>query len=100
MKKFIFLLTAFIFTFSFTSCNDDEELFNTDNEEPKEFIAPQPIEDLTVETVTVPTVVIGSEFDQVTEALINRLQLRDNEITPETQLVIIESGYIPYLTQS
>ena len=100
MKKFIFLLTAFIFTFSFTSCNDDEELLNNDNEEPKEFIAPQPIEDLPVETVIVPTAVIGSEFDQVTEALINRLQLRDNEITPETQLVIIESGYIPYLTQS
>ena len=40
MKKFIFLLTAFIFTFSFTSCNDDEELLNNDNEEPKEFIAP------------------------------------------------------------
>ena len=40
MKKFIFLLTALIFTFSFTSCNDDEELLNNDNEEPQEYIAP------------------------------------------------------------
>ncbi len=100
MKKFIFLLTALIFTFSFTSCNDDEELLNNDNEEPQEYIAPLPTEDLMVESVKVPTAVIGSDFDPVTSALIRRLKSRDNEITPNTQCVIIESGFIPYLSQS
>lgn len=100
MKKFIFLLTAFIFTFSFTSCNDDEEILNNDHEEPQEYIAPLPTEDQMVETVKVPTAVIGSDFDPVTSALIRRLESRDNEITSNTQSVIIESGFIPYLSQS
>lgn len=100
MKKFIFLLTALIFTFSFTSCNDDEELLNNDNEGPQEYIAPLPTEDLMVESVKVPTTVIGSDFDPETSALIRRLESRDNEITPNTQCVIIESGFIPYLSQS
>lgn len=100
MKKLIFLLTALIFTFSFTSCNDDDEQLINDEEEIEDIIEPQPTEDLMVESVNVPTAVIGSEFDPVTTALINRLQSRDSEITPDTRSVIIDASLIPSLSQS
>lgn len=91
----LMLITACM---SITSCNDDEA-------DPKNPSIPdgetdQPLEDMVSEKVTIPTVVIGSDFDPVTSALINRLTLRDTEIGTGTKAVIIDGLLLTSLSDT
>lgn len=91
MNRYIALMAALGLMAAFSSCKDDPEEIDR-SDEPEEIIEPLPVEDLLSERVSVPTAVVGSEFDPVTTALINRLQSRQTEITDGTRAVIIASG--------
>lgn len=97
MNRYIGFMAAFGMIAAFSSCNDDP-VESDGADQPEETIPPLPVEDLMSEMVTVPTAVIGAEFDPVTTALINRLQSRETEITDRTGAVIIASSGLSGMT--
>ena len=90
------IFTILSLTVSFASCSDKEDAPAAPElpEQPVEL----PAEDLLTEKVRVSTVVIGTEFDPVTTALVSRLTAVEPEIGPATKAVIIDGVLIPSLT--
>lgn len=97
MKRYFYLLAAMCIATAIPSCSDDDGIAGGDDAT-EDVVEPIPVEDLMSESVIVPTAVIGSGFDPVTEALIKRLKSRDMEITSDTKAVIIDGALIPELT--
>ncbi len=102
MLKFIFRLCMCIMLImactSIASCSDDDPTPGNPSIPDEE--TGEPVEDMVTEKVTVPTVVIGNDFDPVTSALINRLTTRDYEIGPDTKAVIIDGGLLLSLSEA
>lgn len=95
--KFGFAAMAFGILLTLSGCKDDEPINNEETELPEQ-PAPLPVDDLLKEKVTIPTIIIGSNFDPVTSALINRIISRADEFTEEVKAVIIDAVDIASLT--
>ena len=100
LKPFL-LTTGVCLLLTFSGCKDDyDDPTAMDEEEVMEQPTPLPYDDQLTEKVAVPTAVIGNDFDPVTTALINRLNLIANEIGDDVKAVIIDGALIPSLTNA
>lgn len=93
-KLTILLLPALML--SLAGCNDKNEILPDDTD--NEAVIDLPTEDVVTVNVKVPTAVIGSDFDPVTELLIKRVETRDDAVKTTTKAVIIDGSMLSSLT--
>lgn len=90
MKKFLHLIALLYMAASLASCNSDEPEITDDQEVVEK--EPLPTNDIVETTVDAKTVVCADGLDEISALFKNRL-INENiqpDITPETELVIID----------
>lgn len=96
MNKYLHLMALLLIATSFASCHNDEPVIIDDDEEVVEK-EPLPAYDIIETTVDAKTVVFADGLDEISALFKNRL-INENiqpDITPETELVIIDEKTAP-----